>query len=413
MAFIAQAVEGVRIALSALAANLLRTALTILGVVVGISVVIIMGWLLQGLDTAFENTIQIFGNDVLYVDKFDWSGRVEWSEQRNRKDITLSQAEKVQELMASAQSVVPTIRTQGEQVKKGNVRMNNAVIFGTTSDYTDILGENIAEGRFLSPIEDQFQQNVVVIGYALVENLFPHENPIGQTIKIKGRPFTVIGTLKKRATFLIKQVDNQIFIPLQSYLSMYGRNRSITLAVKANSGQQLDAVRDETIGIMRRVRNIAPGDKEDFGVNEAQQFRDQVAVLRTLLWTTGIGLTALSFVVGVIGIVNIMFVAVSERTKEIGVRKALGAPRRAILFQFLVEAATLCLIGAAIAFALCSLAIVIITTSFEQASALPSYIPPHLLLIATAVSIAVGMAAGIVPAFRAAKMDAVMALRTD
>lgn len=413
MAFIAQAVEGVRIALGALAANILRTSLTILGIVVGIVVVILMGWSLQGLDTVFENTIQMFGDDVLYVDKFDWSGRVDWSEMRNRKDITLSQATKAQELLTSAQSVVPTIRGNGNQVKKGNVKANSVIVFGTTSDYTTILGENIASGRFLSPFEDRFQQNVVVIGDALVQNLFPNENPIGQIIKIKGRPFTVIGTVKKRATFLFKQADNQIFIPLRSYLALYGRNRSITLAIKAGNEQQLDAVRDETIGVMRRVRNIEPGEKEDFGINEAQQFRDQVAAFRAVVWTTGIGLTALSFIVGVIGIVNIMFVAVSERTKEIGIRKALGAPRRAILFQFLVEAATLCLVGAFIAFALCSAVIAAITTSFEQASSLPPYIPPHLLFIATVVSILVGIAAGIVPAFRAAKMDVVAALRTD
>lgn len=413
MALFAQAIEGIRIALGALTANILRTSLTIIGVVVGIAVVIVMGWLLQGLDNAFENTIQIFGNDVLYVDKFDWSGRVDWSEMRNRKDITLNQATRVQELLTSAQSIAPTMRSRGESIKKGNTKTNNATIFGTTSDYTSILGENISDGRFLSPFEDQFQQNVAVIGYALVENLFPHENPVGQTIKIKGRPFTVIGTLKKRATFLLKDVDNQIFIPLQSYLSIFGRNRSITLAIKAESEQQLDAVRDETMGVMRRVRNIAPGDKEDFGINEAQQFRDQIAVLRAMLWTTGIGLTALSFIVGVIGIVNIMFVAVSERTKEIGIRKALGAPKRAILFQFLVEASTLCLIGAIIAFALCSLAIALLTSFVEAASVLSPYIPPHILLVATVVSIAVGIGAGLVPAFRAAKMDAVAALRAD
>lgn len=412
MAFLAQAVEGVRIALGALAANILRTSLTILGIVVGIFFVIMMGWALQGLDTVFENTIQMFGDDVLYVDKFDWSGRVEWSEMRNRKDITLNQATKAQELIASAQSIVPTIRGNSNQVKKGNIRTNGVIIFGTTSDYTAILGENIASGRFLSPFEDRFRQNVVVIGDALVQNLFPKENPIGKIIKIKGRPFTVIGTVKKRATFLFKQADNQAFIPLQSYLSIYGRNRSITLAIKAGSEQKLDVVRDETMGVMRRVRNIEPGEKEDFGINEAQQFRDQLATFRTIVWTTGIGLTALSLIVGIIGIVNIMFVAVSERTKEIGIRKALGAPRRAILFQFLVEAATLCLVGASIAFALCSVVIFAITAFFEQASALSPYIPPHLLFIATVVSIAVGMGAGLIPAFRAAKMDVVAALRT-
>lgn len=413
MALFAQAVEGVRIALGALRTNLLRTSLTTLGVVVGIAFVILMGWFLQGLDKALNDTISLFGDDVLYIDKFDWSGREDWDKMRNRKDITLAQAEEVEQLLTTPQTVVPTVRKQGIQVKRDNLKISNTTLLGTLSTYAPLLGDQVAEGRFLSPIEDHFRQNVVVIGFALAGSLFPNDNPIGQEVKIKGRNFTVIGVLKKRATFMFKEVDNELYIPLKSYLSIFGGGSSLTIAVKAGGEDRMDEVRAETIGVMRRVRNLNPGEKEDFGLNEAQQFRDQIATLRVTVWSAGIGLTALSFIVGVIGIINIMFVAVTERTKEIGIRKALGAPKRTIVFQFLVESATLGLMGALVAFVFCSVLMLIITTAFEWASFLPTFISLDLLLIATVVSVLVGIIAGVIPAFRAARMDPVMALRFD
>ncbi len=413
MALLAQAFEGVRIAIGALRTNLLRTILTTLGVVVGIFVVVIMGWLLQGLDKAMNDTISLFGNDVIYIDKFDWSGQVRWSEMRNRKDITMKQAEELQSLMTTPQTIAPMARQQGETVKKEGNKVTDIIIIGTTSSYAAMLGDAVTSGRFLSPVEDHYRQNTAVIGYALALSLFPREDPLGKTIKIKGRSFTVVGTLKKRATFIFKDVDNELYMPLRSFLSIYGSSTSLTIGLKAGSEERLADVRSEAMGVMRNVRNIAPDKKSDFGMNEAQQFRDQIATFRLTVWAAGIGLTALSFIVGVIGIVNIMYVAVTERTKEIGVRKALGAPRRSILFQFLVEAATLCLLGAVVALALSSIVMISVTSLFEWASFLPSFVPLHLLATATLVSLFVGVVAGFLPALRASKMDPVTALRFD
>lgn len=413
MAIFAQVLEGIRIALGALRNNLLRTILTTLGVVGGIVCVVLMGVLLQGLDKAMNDIISLFGNDVLYLDKFDWSGGVDWKEMRNRKDITLEQVEEFEELMTTPQTIAPLARQEGVTVKRDGERVNGAIIVGTTSDYSAMLGDVVASGRFLSPAEDQYRQNVAVIGYALAENLFPYEDPLGKTFKIRGRRFTVVGILEQRASLLIKHVDNEVYIPMRSYMAIYGSGTSVTIAVKAGSEDRLDNVRSEATGVMRRVRNIAPGADPDFGINEAQQFRDEVAGLRLIVWSAGIGLTALSFIVGVIGIVNIMFVAVSERTKEIGIRKAVGAPRRAIVFQFLVEAATLCLLGALVALVISSLLLFATTTLFDLDSFLPQFIPLHLLAIATTVSIGVGVVAGLLPAFRASRMDPVTALRSD
>lgn len=413
MALLSQALEGVRIALGALRTNLLRTILTTLGVVVGVFVVVLMGWLLQGLDKALNDTISLFGNDVIYVDKFDWSGRKNWRDMMNRKPITLQQAEQLAGKLMTPQAVAPVARQQSETIKKDGDRTNNIMVIGTSSSYGEMLGDAVVAGRFLAPVEDQYRQNTAVIGYAIARTLFPREDPLGKTIKIQGRTFTIVGTLKQRSTFLFKEIDNELYIPLRSFLSIYGSQSSLSISIKAGSDLLMDEVRSETLGAMRSIRNVAPGDEPDFGMNEAQQFREQMAVFRMTVWGAGIGLTALSFIVGVIGIVNIMFVAVTERTKEIGVRKALGAPRRAILFQFLVEAATLCLLGAIVALVLSSAVMLAVTSFFEWASFLPAFVPLHLLAVATLVSIGVGVVAGLVPALRASKMDPVTALRFD
>ena len=176
-------------------------------------------------------------------------------------------------------------------------------------------------------------------------------------------------------------------------------------------------LREEARGMMRSVRNLKPHQEDDFSINESQAFQEQVATFRTVVWSVGIGLTCLSFLVGIIGIMNIMFVSVAERTKEIGIRKAIGAPRRSILIQFLVESSTLCFVGALVSLILCSTLIFIVATFLPQAvpqlSFLPKFISPQLLLIASFVSIFVGVLSGLIPAIRASKLDPVDALRYE
>ena len=209
-------------------------------------------------------------------------------------------------------------------------------------------------------------------------------------------------------------VDNQVIIPISTFFGVYGMSsRSISIAVKAGTAEKLDETRAEATGLMRSVRNIPPGDEEDFSINETQTFKEQVETLRLATWGIGIGLTLLSFTVGIIGIMNIMFVSVTERTKEIGIRKSLGAKSTSILTQFLVESASLCLVGAVIAFVFCSIVIAIAVRLVPEADFLSPYVPPQLIIIAGIVSIIVGILAGIVPAMRASALDPVEALRYE
>ncbi|MFN5865579.1 MAG: ABC transporter permease [Candidatus Kapaibacterium sp.] len=412
---ISEFIESFRIAFDALRANKLRAVLTMLGVVIGIAVVTLMGWALNSLDAAWNSTIEMLGNDMLYVDKWDWAGGRNWRQTSARKNITIEQAEEMQRRIRSAELVIPMASFWGRTLVVDDQKASGFTVTGVRAQYAQTAAGDVADGRFLTEAEDQFHQDVVVVGYGVKKLFFPQDDPIGRTLKIGGRRFTIIGVIAKRGSALMDFVDNQVFIPLNTFFSVYGvSSRPISIAVKAGSPERLDDVRSETIGTMRVVRGLRPEQEEDFSINETQAFRDQVAQIRLAIWGIGLYLTVMSFVVGMIGIMNVMFVSVTERTKEIGVRKAIGATRRSILLQFLFEAASLCMVGALVAIALCSLLAAGIYVLFhDKAAFLTPYVPPQILLISITVSIVVGMLAGLLPALRAASMNPVEALRYE
>ena len=217
---------------------------------------------------------------------------------------------------------------------------------------------------------------------------------------------------------LLDFIDNRMYIPMKSYIGTYGKfGRSFSIYIKAGSEDMLEEVKAETRGLMREIRNLQPGQEDDFSINGVQAFEEQVAKIRLYVWGVGIGITVLSFIVGIIGIMNIMFVSVTERTKEIGIRKAIGARKRSILLQFLVEASTLCFVGALISLIACSLLVFVLATYlpsvWENSAFLKPYLPMELLIIASLVSVFVGMLAGLIPAIRAANLNPVDALRYE
>ena len=406
--------ESARIAYQAIIANKTRAFLTSLGIVIGIFFVIMMGWFLDGLDNAFDKTINAIGTDMLYVDKWSWGGSDDWRSVQKRKPISYQQALEASKKMTTAELVAPHASKWGGKITYQGNTLGSVSIVGVTAPFVNTPIGNLKEGRFFSETEDVHSVEVVILGYKVANAFFPDRSPLGEIMRINGRKFLVIGVVNKRGTIITDFIDNQVFIPIQTFMGMFGTaRRGVQIAVKAGSQELLDEVRGETRVIARQVRNLQPGEDDDFTINESQMFRDEISTLRLYVWGIGIGLTGLSFFVGIIGIMNIMFVSVTERTKEIGIRKALGAKNRSIMWQFLVESSTLCLFGAFIGFLLCATVIFAITSAFPDVDFLTPYVPLHLLFIASIVSIIVGIFAGLIPAYRASRLDPVEALRYE
>jgi len=415
---IPEIIEIIKEAFRSILSNKLRSILASLGVVIGVSFVILMGWFLSGLDRAVEETFNLIGVDMIYVDQWDWAGGRNWKLLAARKPITLNQAEELAKVLETAEIVVPVARKWNSSIVYKNDKLSGISVIGTKSEYGQTPGGTVVEGRFFSVFEESQSSNVVVLGYGVNKTLFPKNDGIGQIIKINGKKFQIIGIVKKQSTILMDFLDNQLYIPLNTFVGLFGNyRRSVSIAVKAGSENNLDLVRAETIGAMRVIRNLKPWQEDDFSINETKAFEKSVESLRLYVWGIGIGLTVLSFIVGLIGIMNIMFVSVVERTKEIGIRKALGARRVTILTQFLSESSFLCLVGAVFSIIFCSVLIYFVATFLPKV--IPStefllpYLPIRLIIIASVVSVFVGILAGLLPALRASKLDPVESLRFE
>ncbi len=407
MLFFYEIREGIRIAFQAIRANKMRSVLTTVGVVIGIVSVTLMGTALEGMNRAFDESIESIGADVLYVEKFPWMGGGDWWTYRNRPDIRMEHATALERYATVPQAVSPSAMAMSRMSFRER-SVDGVYISGTTHRYMEFTGTDLLYGRFMTQAESESGRPVTVLGSEVAENLFNVENPLGQTVKINNQSFRVIGVLERQGSFLgLFSLDNQALIPMNRFLRMYGHRRNITIEVKAGSLELIEETKEEIRGIMRRERRLEPWEEDNFAINQQEMLTSTFAGISAVIGGVGFFITGLALFVGGIGIMNITFVSVSERTKEIGIRKSLGAPKRSILLQFLMESGFICLLGGIIAI------IIAYPLSLIIDQVIPTAMPVSIVIIALIISFTVGIVSGFMPAYRASRLDPVEAIRHE
>ena len=397
--------ENFKISLSAVFANKIRSILTALGIIIGILSVTLMGTLISGLDRSFESSMSWLGKDILYVSRYEWFSDMDWWEVRNRPKMLPEYVGKIKERSNYAMAVAPVMQ-RGASLSYED-KETRTEIFGTNEEYMATISTDIEDGRFFTRNEDRSGSRVVVIGNGISEAFFGDQDPIGQYIKIDKMKFKVIGVLEKQGKFLgLFSVDKQAILPFGAYKRIFSRRGWMRLSVKVPP-DKLEEGLDEITSVMRHIRGLRPNEKNDFAINQTKAFEKQYTTLKIAIGGTGLFITLLSLVVGGIGIMNIMFVSVKERTREIGVRKAIGATSAMIMGQFLMESVTICLFAGSIGIFLAYIISYFINMFF------PSTLPFGLSIAAMLMSMIVGVVSGLIPSYRAAKLDPIDSLRYE
>ncbi len=409
MNFFTEIKEGLAIAWDATRSNKMRAALTMLGIIIGITTVTLMGTAINGLNEAFHRGVSHIGADVLYVSRMNWMirSRTEWEQQQKRQVIPMGQVKEVERQFALARNIAPAVEMR-QSVTYKNHSSSFVSIVGTTDQFASVAGFDVGQGRFMTPMEADAGHPVCVLGTNVAAKLFINESPIGKRIRIGQRRVEVIGVVEKQGSFMhLPSLDDKVIIPIRQFLNGYWRNPDFQIQVKVNDITHLDDAKEEMRGLMRKLRRVAPGDPDDFAINQQEQI---VSVFNSVAGTiaiVGLLITGLSLFVGGIGIMNIMFVSVAERTREIGVRKAIGAKQRTILLQFLIEAAVICLMGGLVGLVLTWL------LTFAVAQIMPASMSLPVVCLAILISLLTGLVSGFFPAWRAARMNPVDALRNE
>jgi putative ABC transport system permease protein len=402
--------ESFFIALRAIRANKIRSSLTMLGIVIGITAVVLMTTAIKGIDNSFQNGISALGSDVLYIDKWAWFVNNDWWKMRNRRNLKMEDYEKFRDMARLPIATAPVINSR-QTVKFGDKRVENVFLNGSTAEYLKTTNFTFDQGRFYSEIESKSSRNVVVLGSEVSKNLFPRGDAMEKNVKIGGVNYRVVGILAEQGSFILGSFnpDNQVFVPIGTIFKFFANQtwRSITINVRAPNPGMVEETKAEAEGIMRQIRGLTYSEENDFAINQQEGLMDNYNSIVGVIQIAGLFITGLSLFVGAIGIMNIMFVSVKERTKEIGLRKAIGAKKRTILGQFILESSTICLLGGLVGL------LIAVLLSMLVNQFIPTSVQYDAVAIAIITSLIVGVLAGLAPAYTAAKMDPVDALRYE
>jgi len=397
--------ENFSISLSAVFANKTRSILTALGIIIGVLSVTMMGTLISGLDKTFESSMSWLGKDILYVSRYEWFGDMEWWEVRNRPRMRPEYVDKVKARSKYALAVAPVMQ-RGASLSYGE-KETRTEIFGTNEDYMETITTNIVQGRFFTKNEDRSGSRVTVIGDGIKEAFFGDQNPIGKYIKIDNLKFRVIGVLEKQGKFLgLFSVDKQAILPIGAYSRIFSKRGWMRLSIKIPEDKIEEGI-DEVSSVMRHIRGLKPNQKNDFAINQTKAFEKNYNALKLAIGGTGTFITLLSLIVGGIGVMNIMFVSVKERTREIGIRKAIGATKGMIMGQFLMEAIVICLFAGLLGLLLSYICSTLLNKIF------PSTLDMWLATFSILMSMIVGIISGFIPSYQAANLDPIDSLRYE
>lgn len=402
--------ETLRLAVDSLRAHKLRSFLTLLGVILAVTTLVTVMSAIAGLNMYVADRVANLGANVFIIDRFGIiTSMDEFQKAQKRPLITLEDYERLRDTMQTARALA-AIDDRNVQTRSGDIKMENTDVMGATPNFADVRNINVTEGRFLTPADDEHRSAVVFIGADLAQKFFPNVDPIGKTIRAETHTYEVIGVAEPFGSAFGQSQDNYMIIPLGTYMKEWHRQSdALTIFVQAPNAEMMEASEDEARMLFRAWRKVPYDAKDNFAILASDSIMGLWHELTGNLAFVAMALVSVFLVVGGIVIMNIMLASVTERTREIGLRRSLGARKRHILLQFMTESAVLAAAGGLIGIVVAYL----VVYAFEALLSFPMHTPVSSVILSLCVSTAVGLFFGIYPATRAAKLDPIEALRAD